>query len=134
VNIYYYFFVCILIIYKYRDLINQLLSEGKARVEDWRVKILEAVGLNGQVIIEILPELEKVLGRQPPVPELGPSEAQNRFNRVFIQFVRVFCRSDGPLTLFLDDLQWADSTSLKLMSLMMCDLELRYLFLIGAYR
>ena len=103
-------------------------------MEDWRVKILEAVGLNGQVIIEILPELEKVLGRQPPVPELGPSEAQNRFNRVFIQFVRVFCRSDGPLTLFLDDLQWADSTSLKLMSLMMCDLELRYLFLIGAYR
>jgi predicted ATPase len=118
----------------FRDLLRHLLSEGREAVEIWRGKILEAVGSNGRLITDMLPELEKIIGKQPAVPELGPVEAENRFNRVFTQFVRLFCREEHPLALFLDDLQWADSTSLQLLSLIMCDGNMNYLLLIGAYR
>ncbi|HAX86297.1 MAG TPA: hypothetical protein DCY91_08510, partial [Cyanobacteria bacterium UBA11370] len=71
---------------------------------------------------------------QPAVPKLGPTESQNRFNRVFQNFIRTFCLKEHPLVIFLDDLQWADSATLKLIELMMTDNQTQYLFLIGAYR
>ncbi len=115
-------------------LIRQLLGESEAQLQLWRKKLLTALGSNGQVIIDVIPEVELVIGKQPPVTELGPNESQNRFNRVFSQFIRVFCTKEHPLVIFLDDLQWADSATLKLIELMMTDQETQYLFLIGAYR
>ncbi|HEY9728404.1 MAG TPA: ATP-binding protein, partial [Chroococcales cyanobacterium] len=91
-------------------------------------------GANGQVIIDVIPEVELIIGKQPAVPEVGPTESQNRFNRVFQGFIRVFCSEEHPLVIFLDDLQWVDSATLKLIELMMTDSETQYLFLIGAYR
>ncbi|MEI2578486.1 ATP-binding protein, partial [Scytonema sp. PRP1] len=93
-----------------------------------------ALGSNGQIIIDVIPEVELIIGRQLPVPEVGATEAQNRFNRVFQQFIRVFCSQEHPLVIFLDDLQWADSATLKLIELMMLDEQTQFLFLIGAYR
>ncbi|RKZ89883.1 MAG: hypothetical protein DRR19_11005, partial [Candidatus Parabeggiatoa sp. nov. 1] len=118
----------------YRDLMRQLLSEGKTQLVEWKEKIKAAVGNNGQVIIEVIPEVEWIIGTQPPVPKLDPNEAQNRFNLGFQNFIRVFCQPEHPLVLFLDDLQWADSATLKLVELMMTDNEMRYLLIIGAYR
>ena len=118
----------------FRDLIGQLLSESDAQLEAWKVKILKAVGENGQVIIDVIPELEKIIGQQPPVPELSGSAAQNRFNLLFCKFIQVFATENHPLVIFIDDLQWADSASLKLMQLLMSNSETGYLLLLGAYR
>lgn len=116
----------------FRYLIGQLLTETEAQIQQWKNKILSAVGENGQVIIEVIPELEKIIGEQPAVPELSGTAAQNRFNLLFPKFTKVFTSSEHPLVIFLDDLQWADQASLKLIELLIADTK--YLFLIGAYR
>jgi predicted ATPase/signal transduction histidine kinase len=116
----------------FRDLMAQLLTESDTQIEQWRNKILEAVGDNGQVIIEVIPELSKIIGEQPPVVELSGNSAENRFNLLFQKFTQVFTSAEHPLVIFLDDLQWADSASLKLMQLLMADTS--HLLLIGAYR
>ena len=116
----------------FRDLMGQLLTESDAQIQEWKSKILDAVGENGQVIIEVIPELSKIIGEQPPAIELSGTAAQNRFNLLFQQFTQVFTSVEHPLVIFLDDLQWADSASLKLMQLLMADTV--HLFLIGAYR
>ena len=122
------------IVSAFKGLIQQLLTESSSKLAQWREKLLAAVGSNGQVIIDVIPEVELIVGKQAPVPELGSTESQNRFNRVFSQFIRAFCTKKHPLVIFLDDLQWADSATLKLIELMMTDNETQYLFLIGAYR
>jgi PAS domain S-box-containing protein len=122
------------LIQAFRFLMRQLLTESEADIANWRKALLEALGPNGQVIIEVIPEVELITGPQPAVPELGPAEAQNRFNLVFQNFIRVCTRPEHPLVVFLDDLQWADGASLKLLELLMTTPESQYLFLIGAYR
>ncbi|MBE9123322.1 AAA family ATPase [Tychonema sp. LEGE 07199] len=118
----------------FRDLMKQLLSETDAKVEQWKTQILAALGENAQVIVEVIPELERIIGEQPPAPELVGSAAQNRFNRLFENFIQLFTTKEHPLVIFLDDLQWADSASLNLMQLLTSDRDRRYLLLIGAYR
>ena len=118
----------------FRSLMTQLLSETDAQLLNWKNNILQALGDNGQVIIEVIPELEKILGKQPEVTELSGSAAQNRFNLLFEKFIQVFTTKEHPLVVFLDDLQWADSASLKLMQLLMSESSADYLLMIGAYR
>ncbi|MEG5035254.1 AAA family ATPase [Microcoleus sp. AT3-D2] len=122
------------IVSAFKGLVRQLLSENSSQLAQWREKLLAALGANGQVIIDVIPEVELIVGKQQPVPELGPTESQNRFNLVFGKFIRAFCTKEHPLVIFLDDLQWADSATLKLIERMMVDNETQYLFLIGAYR
>ncbi len=116
----------------FRDLMGQLLSESDAQLQTWRTRILSAVGDNGQVLIEVIPELERIIGTQPPAPELSGSAAQNRFNLLMQKFVQVFTTEEHPLVMFLDDLQWADGASLKLLQLLMEDTG--HLLVLGAYR
>ncbi|WP_293121124.1 serine/threonine-protein kinase PknK, partial [Moorena sp. SIO4G3] len=118
----------------FRDLMGQLLTERDAQLQHWKIKILLALGENGQVITDVIPELEQIIGKQPPVPDLSAGAAQNRFNRLFQKFIQVFTTAEHPLVIFLDDLQWVDSASLKLMELLMSETDTRYLLLIGAYR
>jgi len=122
------------LIQAFQELMRQLLTESSDKIAVWKAKLLEALGSNGQVIIDVIPEVERILGVQPPAPQLGPAESQNRFNRVFRQFIQVFTQPEHPLVLFLDDLQWVDSASLKLIQLLACDPDSQYLLLIGAYR
>ncbi len=118
----------------FRDLMGQLLSENDTQLSTWKTKILAALGDNGQVIIEVIPELEQIIGQQLPAPNLSGNSAQNRFNLLFQKFIQVFTTKEHPLVIFLDDLQWADLASLKLMQVLMDDSEGGYLLLIGAYR
>jgi predicted ATPase/GAF domain-containing protein/tRNA A-37 threonylcarbamoyl transferase component Bud32 len=118
----------------FAELVRQLLTEDEAQLQGWKEKILAAVAPNGQVIIEIIPEIHFILGEQPDVPQLPPAESQNRFNLVFQNFIKVFTKPEHPLVIFLDDLQWVDSASLKLMQLLMESADIHALFLIGAYR
>lgn len=122
------------VISAFKSLVRQLLSESEARLAQWREKLLAAFGVNGQIIIDVIPEIEKIVGVQPPVQLLEPTETQNRFNTVFLKFIGVFCQRSHPLVIFLDDLQWADSASLKLIELIMNDARTEYLLLLGAYR
>lgn len=117
-----------------KELVGQLLTESESQLEDWRQKISAALGINGRLIIDVIPEIELIIGSQPPLIELGPTESQNRFNLVFQNFIRVFSQLHRPFAIFLDDLQWADSASLKLIELIMADTKTHSLFLIGAYR
>ncbi len=117
-----------------QKLVQQLLSEPDEQVEVWRSRLLTALGSNGQIIIDVIPEVELIIGKQSPVPEVGATEAQNRFNLTFQRFVRAFCAKEHPLVIFLDDLQWIDSATLKLIELILLDEQIQYLFLIGAYR
>ncbi|MBD1830427.1 trifunctional serine/threonine-protein kinase/ATP-binding protein/sensor histidine kinase [Microcoleus vaginatus GB1-A2] len=118
----------------FRDLMGQMLSETDAKVEQCKLEILAALGDSAGAIIEVIPELERIIGQQPPVPELSGSAAQNRFNLLFDKFIQVFARKEHPLVIFLDDLQWADSASLKLIQLLISATDNCYLLLIGAYR
>jgi predicted ATPase/signal transduction histidine kinase len=118
----------------FRDLMGQLLAESYSQVQQWQNKITEALGDNAQVIIDVIPELEIIIGQQQPAPELSASAAQNRFNLLFPKFLQLFTTKEHPLVIFLDDLQWADSASLKLIQLLMSQTDSKYLLLIGAYR
>ncbi|WP_172185345.1 AAA family ATPase [Microcoleus asticus] len=117
-----------------QDLMEQLLSESDTQVAQWKDKILSALGENGQVLIQVIPELEQIIGKQPAAPELSGTAAQNRFNLLFQKFIAVFAKAEHPLVMFLDDLQWADSASLSLMQVLMSQSEVGYLLTIGAYR
>src|SRR4028119_227597 len=116
----------------FRELMGQLLSESDAQLHTWKTLILTAVGDSGQVLIEVIPELERIIGAQSPALELSGTAAQNRFNLLMQKFVQVFTRAEHPLVMFLDDLQWADSASLKLLQLLMQDRG--HLLVLGAYR
>jgi len=118
----------------FRSLVRHLLGERESQLSEWRKRLLTALGPNARVVIDVVPELELIVGPQPPVPALGATEAQNRFNLVFLSFLRVFAQKAHPLVLFLDDLQWSDSASLKLLELMVTDDQPGHLLLIGAYR
>ncbi|MDZ8056288.1 MAG: AAA family ATPase [Aulosira sp. ZfuVER01] len=114
------------------SLIKQLLTEDEKRLSQWREKLLAALGANSRVITQVIPALELIVGNQPDVPVLPPTESQNRFNQVFQNFIRVFTQKEHPLVIFLDDLQWVDNASLKLIQLLA--IVGRSLLLIGAYR
>ncbi|WP_333231923.1 AAA family ATPase [Microcoleus sp. AT9_A2] len=122
------------LIQAFQELVRQLLTEISEHIAIWKENLLKSLDNNGQVIIDVIPEVELIIGKQPEVPQLGSSESQNRFNRVFQQFIRVFCQPEHPLVIFLDDLQWADSASLKLIQLLVTDPDSKYLLTIGAYR
>jgi predicted ATPase/GAF domain-containing protein len=122
------------VIQAFDGLMKQILSESGERIAGWRDAILGALGSNGQVICDVLPSLEHVIGEQPPVPALAPVEAQSRFNGLFKKFVSVFARPAHPLAIFLDDLQWVDSASLSLIKAILADEERGALFFCGAYR
>jgi predicted ATPase/signal transduction histidine kinase/tRNA A-37 threonylcarbamoyl transferase component Bud32 len=116
----------------FRDLMGQLLSESDTQLQTWKTHILAAVRDSGQVLIDVIPELERIIGAQLPATELSGSAAQNRFNLLMQKFVQVFTSKEHPLVMFLDDLQWADSASLNLLQLLM--METGYLLVLGAYR
>jgi PAS domain S-box-containing protein len=122
------------IVSAFSNLVQQILTETETSLAQWKEKLLTALGANSQVIIDVIPELELIVGQQPEVPVLEPSESQNRFNLVFQNFIKVFTQPQHPLVIFLDDLQWADAASLKLIKLLMTAPDSQYLFLIGAFR
>jgi predicted ATPase/class 3 adenylate cyclase/GAF domain-containing protein/tRNA A-37 threonylcarbamoyl transferase component Bud32 len=117
-----------------KDLINQLLTQSEEDVAFWRDQILYALGPNGQVMTDVIPELELIIGKQPDVQKLPPEETQNRFQLTMQKLLCVFCKREHPVVLFLDDLQWADPASLTLIEFLMSDLATSHLMFIGAYR
>jgi predicted ATPase len=118
----------------FQGLIRSLLSGSEAERGRWRDAFGGALGPNAQLMVNLVPDLELIIGKQPPVPELPPQDAQNRFYLTFRRFLGVFARPEHPLALFLDDLQWLDPATLDLLERLVTDPEVRCLLVIGAYR
>ena len=118
----------------FRELILNILAEDESEIERWKKRILAAVSVNGQVIVEVIPEVEILIGPQPEIAELGPVERQNRFRNVFGEFTRAFAHKKHPLIIFIDDLQWADQASLELMETLLTAPDSSHLAFLGAYR
>ena len=117
-----------------KDLIRPLLGKSEAQLAPWRNSLREALGPNGQLMVDLVPELKLIIGDQPPVRELPPQDAQQRFQLVFRRLIGVFARPQHPLALFLDDLQWLDEVTLDLLEDLLTRSDLQHLMLIGAYR
>lgn len=122
------------IIKAFRSLIQQILNQPELEFKRWRREFLNALGPNSQLIIQIIPEFEHLIGHQPPIRDLNPTEAQNRFLITFANFVRIFARREHPLTIFLDDLQWCDKPSLNLLERLLLTRDIGYFLIIGAFR
>ncbi|WP_024520925.1 AAA family ATPase [Bradyrhizobium sp. Tv2a-2] len=118
----------------FQALIRPLLAKRDAELSCWREALRDALGQNGKLMVDLVPELKLIIGEQPPVPELPPQQAQVRFQLVFRRFLGVFARAEHPLVLFLDDLQWLDAATLDLLEDLLTRSELQHLMLIGAYR
>ena len=117
----------------FKNLTNQILGEPAERSRNWRDSLQAALGSNAQLIVDLVPDLGLIMGPQQPVPALAPSEAQNRFQMVFLNFVKVFARAGHPLVIFMDDLQWSDIPTLNLIARLAAS-RMDHLLIIGAYR
>ena len=115
-------------------MVRPLLGKSEDELARWREALREALGPNGQLMVDLVPELKLIIGDQAPVPELPPQDAQRRFQLVFRRFLSVFARPEHPLALFLDDLQWLDAATLDLLEDLLTQPDVRHLLLIGAYR
>jgi len=118
----------------FQSLVHQILGKSDSEMSEWRSALLEALGPNGQLMVNLIPELALIIGEQPPAPDLPPQDRQTRFQQVFRRFLGVFARAEHPLALFLDDLQWLDTATLDLIEHLVTHPEVRHLLLIGAYR
>jgi predicted ATPase/serine phosphatase RsbU (regulator of sigma subunit)/tRNA A-37 threonylcarbamoyl transferase component Bud32 len=116
------------------SLVRMILTEPPESIARWRERILSALGSNGKVITDILPDLIHIIGEQKSVAEMGANENANRFYAVFLEFIRVFADREHPLAIFLDDMQWADSASLHLLRTLLEDRSTGSLFIMLAYR
>ncbi|MCP5007813.1 MAG: AAA family ATPase [Planctomycetes bacterium] len=118
----------------FKSLVQQLLTEPEAQLTHWKTIFTDVLGPNGQLLLDLVPVLETIIGTQPPVQTLNTEAAQNRFQLVFHDFVSALATEDHPLTLFLDDLQWSDAATLTLLEKLATSEKLSYLFMVGAYR
>jgi predicted ATPase/serine phosphatase RsbU (regulator of sigma subunit) len=122
------------IIQAFRRLVQQLLSQSEKEILAWKERILSYIAPSGQVIVEVIPDVEIIIGKQPPTPTLDSAESRDRFTQVFHQFIKAFLSPEHPLVLMLEDLQWADLASFELIEQITADPDTHYLFIIGTFR
>ncbi len=118
----------------FKKIIRQILTQSDESINLWRSKVIDVLGKNAPLVTSVIPDIELLIGKQYEIEDLTPTESQNRFNYTFKKFVSLFTENETPMVLFLDDLQWADQASLKLIHLLVSEPAISYLFIIGAYR
>ncbi|MGD9169872.1 MAG: PAS domain S-box protein, partial [Candidatus Thiodiazotropha sp.] len=115
-------------------LVRQILGKREEEIAQWRDTLRQAVGPNGRLVTDLVPDLMSLIGEQPPVADIPPQDAQNRFNSVIRNLINTFARPEHPLVLFLDDLQWLDAATLVLLEYLLTHPSVKYLLVLGAYR
>ena len=118
----------------FQILVRRILGQDETELGSWRRTLLEALGPNGRLMVNLIPELAAIIGEQPPIPDLPPQDAKSRFQMVFRRFLSALARPEHPLALFLDDLQWLDAATLELLENLAADQDVRHILLVGAYR
>ncbi|MDI1446384.1 AAA family ATPase [Polyangium sp. 6x1] len=122
------------VVHAFRELTREILKESPESITRWKEKILAAVKGNGSLLTDLVPELGLILGALPRAPELPPDQAKNRFELTLLDFLHVFASPAHPLVLFLDDLQWMDPASRRLLQMLVMDGFSQHMLIIGAYR
>ena len=118
----------------FQGLVRPLLGTSEAELAGWRRALAQALGPNGRLMTDLVPELQLIIGEQPSVPELPPHDSLRRFQLMVRRFIGVFARPQHPLALFLDDLQSLDAATLDVLEDLLTQPDVRHLLLIGAYR
>ncbi len=118
----------------FQTLIDRILGKNQKEFDIWKNTLKRVLGSNGQLVINIYPDLEKIIGPQPPVASLSPIAEKNRFDYVFKKFIGAFSNKNAPLILFIDDLQWADSASMEVIRSICLEEVICPLLLITAFR
>jgi predicted ATPase/serine phosphatase RsbU (regulator of sigma subunit)/tRNA A-37 threonylcarbamoyl transferase component Bud32 len=118
----------------FNNLVKQLLQESDDKLSYWKHAILKELTPNARLITELVPDLELIIGAQPPVASLGHIESRNRFNITIQKFIQIFSSPKHPLVLFIDDWQWADTASVYLLKSILTNLEMKSLLVICSYR
>jgi len=122
------------LIQAFQVVIQQLLTEPDDVLQEWKERILEAVGNSGKVLTDVIPEMELIIGVQPEIARGSPQENINRFNFIMVNFLKALLQPDSPLVFFIDDLHWADEPSLKLLELFFSNPTITNFLIIAAYR
>jgi len=122
------------LILAFKQLVRQLLTESTESIMRWRRDLIATLGANARIIVELIPEIQLIIGPQAPVATVAPNETQNRFNAIIRVFIELFATPEHPFTIFLDDLQWADSATLRLLQNLMASDDLRHFLLVCTYR
>lgn len=117
-----------------QSLLVRILAGGEGDVDVWRLRLSQALGENAALVIDLIPELERLIGRQQPVANLAPEESHNRFSLLFQRVIQALCRPERPLLLFLDDLQWVDSSTLEILVRLLSFTHSGGLMIVGSYR
>ncbi|HEY0060889.1 MAG TPA: AAA family ATPase, partial [Telluria sp.] len=118
----------------FQKLVRQLLGQSEAALVNWRRVLQQALGANAGLMLDLIPELKFVLGAQPAPPPVAAVEAEGRLQAVFRQFLGAFTGADSMLLLCLDDLQWIDPASLKLLTHLVSHPDVRHMLVVGAFR
>ena len=118
----------------FNELAQLILAGDNAFQQKWKKRITEAIGNSGKILTQFMPGIETLIGKQPGLPELKGIEAQNRFNYEFTRFIKTIADKESPLVIFVDDLQWADASSLNLFKIIAENRDIGYVMLIGGYR
>ena len=116
------------------EMIKTILADKEEKVMYWQKKLLQVLGVNASLVVEVIPGLEMIIGKQPQAPKLPPAEQEFRFRMVLLDFIYTFAEPGSPLVIFLDDLQWADLPSLSLLERIMTNPRNGRILIVGAYR
>lgn len=117
-----------------RDFIRQILLGKTEEIDKWKEKILTNLGQNTKLILDEIPELEIITGKMEKVEELDELESSNRFYLALISFIKLFQDPDHPILIFLDNLQWADQSSLKLLEYFTFQMQTKNILLVCSYQ
>lgn len=118
----------------FKDFVNQILTSEEGEIQKWRNLLVSTLGNSTGVLADLIPNLQYIIHELPSVDELGITETQNRLNDLLNKFFKSIATEEHPITVFIDDLQWADNASLNLLKTLLTDADCRYLLVIGAYR
>ncbi|MEI6207862.1 MAG: AAA family ATPase [Desulfuromonadales bacterium] len=117
-----------------KELVRLILTESKDQLMSWKANLAAALGPNGQIMVDLIPALRLITGNQSHVEDMPPVESQNRFNITFLNFLSAMATAEHPLVIFLDDMQWVDIPSLKLIELLLTNPSLNHILLIASFR
>ena len=116
------------------ELIVDVFSHSTAHVQRWKRKLMNIVGSHGALLTSLFPGLERLIGEQPQVSTLGPTESQSRLETLFSSFICAFSSLERPLILYLDDSQWADTNSLQQIAHLVTRADCHHMLVVIAYR
>ncbi|MCP9626377.1 AAA family ATPase [Rhodopseudomonas palustris] len=118
----------------FQSFVRQILGEDEAELARWRDRLCDSLGANGELMVNLVPELALLIGDQPAIPDLPPQESRGRFQAVLSRFLAALARPEHPLVVFLDDLQWFDTATAEFLIRLSGTPEISHLLMICAYR